>query len=102
KKLLLLTLSVIFLISCSSDDDGNQPEPGPPGAYENGILVTNEGPFVNGTGTVSFISEDFSMVNQEIYRTVNGRDLGNIVQSMGFQDDNAYIVVNNSQKIQVV
>lgn len=101
KKLLLLTLSVIFFISCSSDD-GNQPEPGPPGTYENGILITNEGPFVNGTGTVSFIPEDFSDVKQEIYRTVNGKDLGNIVQSMGFHNDNAYIVVNNSQKIEIV
>ena len=102
KNLLYLTFATLLFASCSSDDDGPQPEPGPPGAFENGIFVTNEGPFGNGTGTVSFVSGDFTSVQQHIFKTVNGKDLGNIVQSMGFQDDNAYIVVNNSQKIEVV
>jgi YVTN family beta-propeller protein len=102
KKLLYLAFASLLFISCSSDDDGPNPQPSPPDAYENGILITNEGPFGNGSGTVSFISEDFSNVKQDIFFTVNGKDLGNIVNSMGFQDENAYIVVNNSQKIEVV
>lgn len=99
KKLLLLTLSTLFLISCSSDDDS--PTPADPPAFENGILVTNEGPFGTGFGTVSFISADFTSVQQSIYKAVNGTDLGNIVQSMGFSDQNAYIVVNNSNKVMI-
>lgn len=97
KKLLLLTLTTVFIISCSSDDD-TQPEY-TPAAFENGILITNEGPFSGGSGTITYISDDYSTVTQNIYKTVNGTSLGNIVQSMGFQDDNAYIVVNNSNKI---
>ncbi|MFT5077429.1 MAG: hypothetical protein ACI85B_002499, partial [Flavobacteriaceae bacterium] len=72
------------------------------GDYERGILITNEGPFGEGTGTVSFISEDFSSTSGSIFNTVNNLDLGNIVQSMGFNGENAYIVVNNSNKMHVV
>lgn len=99
KKLLFLSLAATFFIACSSDDDA--PTPYEPGEYENGILVSNEGPFGNGTGTVSFISSDFTVTQQHIYRTVNGTDLGNVVQSIGFTDQNAYIVVNNSHKIMI-
>ena len=72
------------------------------GAFENGILVTNEGPFGNGTGTVTFISDDYSTIDDTIFNDVNGSDLGNIVQSMGFSGDHAYIIANNSHKIEVV
>ncbi|MCG2417839.1 YncE family protein [Aequorivita sp. F47161] len=99
KKLLLLSLSTLFFISCSSDDDG-QPEY-VPAAFENGILITNEGPFSGGSGSVTYVSNDYTTVAQNIYKTVNGKSLGNIVQSMGFQGDNAYIVVNNSNKIMI-
>ena len=99
KKLLFLSLSTLFLISCSSDD--NTPSENIPEAFEKGILITNEGPFSGGSGTVTYIAEDYATVAQNIYKTVNGANLGNIVQSMGFQDDNAYIVVNNSNKIMI-
>ena len=94
----LVTFS--FLVaSCSQDDEG---VPLPLGAYEYGFLITNEGPFQNGSGTVSFVSDDYLFVENEIFNQVNSYDLGNIVQSMGFHDDQAYIVVNNSNKIEVV
>lgn len=100
KKLLFLTFATSLLISCSNDDDP-QTDPIPSAAYEKGILVTNEGPFNNGSGNITFVSEDYATVAQNIYRTVNGKELGNIVQSMGFQDENAYIVVSNSAKIMI-
>lgn len=98
KKLLMLSLATMLFVSCSKDDDTN-PIQNVPADYEKGILITNEGPFGNGSGTITFISEDYSTVEQNVYKNVNGKDLGNIVQSMGFQDDNAYIVVNNTNKI---
>ena len=85
--------------SCSNDDEVIQE---PMGDYENGILVSNEGPFSNGTGTVTFISEDLSVVNNEIYKMTNDEDLGNVVQSIGFTEDEAFIVANVSNRINVV
>ena len=89
-----------FLVtSCTQDDDDIIV---PLGDYEYGFLITNEGPFQNGSGTVSFVSDDYSLVENQIFNQVNSSDLGNVVQSMGFNDDHAYIVVNNSNKIEVV
>ena len=98
-KLFFLAIAALFFVSCSSDDDRQTEYV--PAAFEKGILVTNEGPFGNGSGAITYISEDYSTVAQNIYRTVNGTELGNIVQSMGFQNENAYIVVNNSNKIMI-
>ncbi len=83
-------------------ENGTDPTDSFLGAFQNGFFVTNEGPFGTGTGTVSFISEDFSNINHTIFNDVNSSDLGNIVQSMGFADGKAYIVVNNSHKIEIV
>lgn len=101
KQLLVSTLVLgVLAVSCSKDDETISKQP--LGAYENGILISNEGPFNNGTGTVTFISDDYTLVEDAIYKQENNEDLGNIVQSMGFNDDTAYIVVNNSNKIRVV
>ena len=101
KRITYLFIATLVLASCSSDDD-NVTIVEPLGDYENGILITNEGPFGTGTGTVTFISEDFSSIDHTIFNDVNESDLGNIVNSMGFNDDNAYIIANNSHKIEVV
>ena len=87
----------IFISSCS-DDEGAPQEP--KGDYENGYFVINEGPFQNGSGTITFV-EDGGPVSQNIYKTVNEEDLGNIVNSMYIDGDKAYIVVNNSNKVVV-
>jgi hypothetical protein len=75
---------------------------GTPGLYSSGIFITNEGPFGAGTGTVSFLDRTKKTVSEDIFQVVNNRPLGNVVQSMEVIGDKAYIVVNNSNKIEVV
>ena len=93
-KLATLLIAILFFNSCSDDDDPKLPK----GDYEKGYFITNEGPFQNGSGTITFVGDD-GIVSQDIYKTVNGEDLGNIVSSMTLTDDNAYIIVNNSNRI---
>lgn len=100
-KHLAIALSLVVLsFSCSSDDDNNQPEP--LGDYVNGILISHEGNFSGGFGTVSYVSNDFLTVENNIFSKVNGRTLGTVAQSMAFNGDLAYIVVNVSNQIEVV
>lgn len=101
KNFKLIYLFALFInISSCSDDEPVTTDPAK-GDYENGYFVTNEGPFQNGSGTLTFVDADGS-VSQNVYKTVNGDDLGNIVNSMYIEGDKAYIVVNNSHKIVVV
>ncbi|MEM7382079.1 MAG: Calx-beta domain-containing protein, partial [Bacteroidota bacterium] len=71
-------------------------------AYENGILVMHEGNFFGGNASVSFVSDDLSTSTNSIFTEVNEEALGDTAQSMGFDGDMAYIVVNNSQTVEVV
>ncbi|NMH28140.1 DUF5074 domain-containing protein [Flavobacterium silvaticum] len=95
KKLLLLSFTAAFFASCSNDDDNRAPL----GDYDNGVLVLNEG----GTGTVTYISDDFNTVQQDIFYEVNGetQDLGQYTQSIFFDGDRAF-VISGSNKITVV
>lgn len=98
----VVSVITLGLLIGACESDIKDLEPLIVGDYQSGILVSNEGPFSNGTGTVSFISEDLETVENAIYNKVNNEDLGNIVQSIGFTDDKAYVVANNSNTISVV
>jgi len=69
-------------------------------AYQNGLLIPNYGNA--STGTISFISDDFSTVEHQIYDTVNSENIGNGLLSIGFNNDKAYLVVTDENKITVV
>lgn len=71
-------------------------------AYENGILVMHEGNFFGGNASVSFVTDDLTSATNGIFNEVNEEVLGDTAQSMGFNGDMAYIVVNNSQTVEVV
>ncbi len=98
--LLTIISGAVVLYSCSSDDNINAPEA--TGAYQSGILISNEGPFNNGTGTVSFVNQDLTEVENGIYSRVNEENIGNVVQSIGFTEEEAFIIANVSNTIQVV
>lgn len=69
-------------------------------AYQNGILVTNEG---NGApGTIAFIDNELTAVSNQIYNAVNAEDAGNGVRSISFNNEKAYIVATGSNKITVI
>ncbi len=85
-----------ILLFSSCKEDPISPEKG----YSDGIFVVCEGNFNANDGAISFI--DDTTVIKDVYNKVNGLPLGDIVQSMTIIDNKAYIVVNNSQKIEVV
>lgn len=101
KKLSLIVLSIAFIFtSCSSDDDAGTPEP--LGNYENGIFVLHEGNFFGGNASVSYISNDFQTVENNVFSSVNLTSLGDTAQSITFNGNLAYIILNVSNTIEVV
>ena len=95
-KLLKLLLISILISSCSKDN----PTPNNEGLYNNGYFIINEGNYGVGNGSISFVSDDGS-VEHDVFYSNNLFQLGDVVQSMKIINDFAYIVVNNSSKIEV-
>jgi hypothetical protein len=99
-KFLVIAISALVIISCSSDDDNPQPVI-PDGDYFNGTLVLNEGGF-NGGSSISFISSDLDSIQTSIYENINSENVGTFPQSIFFDDDKAYIIAGGSNLISVV
>ncbi len=74
----------------------------PLGAYDNGILVLNEGD--QNSGSITYVSNGLANVQQDIFTVVNGtqESIGGYVQSMFFEGYRAFIISNLSNKINVV
>lgn len=66
------------------------------------VFVLNQGGFNKGEATLSEIRPESGTVTADVFETANGRPLGDIAQSLMPYGDRYYIVVNNSQKIEVV
>lgn len=92
--------TLLFNISCRNEDPVVEV---PKGAYENGILIANEGGFSTPTASVTFLPNDLSAQEDNIYgKNNNNENLGNVFQSIGFKNDNAFLVMNVPNKIEVV
>lgn len=95
-----LTIFLITIIIASCTKDNPRPLIPISEKYDDGIFVTCEGNFNSANGSLSFISDD-GVVENNIFNTVNGFPLGDVVQSITIIDTTAYIVVNNSGKVVV-
>ena len=89
----------VFLASCSKDD--NPVVQTPPGGIQ-GLYILNEGVFNRNNASLSLYLPDSGRVYADIFKTATGRDLGDVGQSLTMHFGRLYIVVNNSDKIEVL
>lgn len=94
--MMLIITALILMIACDKENDDKKNK-----RWSDHLLTINEGPFQSGTGTVSAYDRKTGEVTQDIFGMVNGRPLGNIVQSLTLFGERAYIVVNNAHRIEV-
>lgn len=103
KRVFMIAAVAVFFASCSNDDEQGFVDDLPLGAYDNGVLILNEGNFGQDNSTISFLSNDLEDFQVSAFATVNPtKILGNTGQDIGFYNDYAFIVVNASNKIEVV
>ncbi len=103
KKFNLLCASVLtiyLLSSCEKEQPVNHHSSN--GRYSNGVFIVNEGSFGANNGSISFYDPDSMLVINNIFEAVNGRPLGDVVQSMAIAGDKGYIVVNGTGKVEIV
>jgi YVTN family beta-propeller protein len=91
-------LFLTLIVSCKKNEEK------PVGNFlsGDGVFIINEGNFMGGNGSLSFYSYDSSQVYNDLFSEVNGRPLGDVPNSMEIYGDKAYIVVNNSGKIEII
>lgn len=94
----LFLLSLVF-VSCSDDNDVIAEASG---AYSEGIIISGEGLFGGSSGDVAYINNDLTTVETYIFKNVNGIESGGVIQSVGFNGEDAYIIGNDANVIYVV
>lgn len=87
-------LAFVF-IACDPKEDSPSP------VATGSVYVTCEGGFGASNGSVSVYDPKTNKVNIDPFNAKNNRSLGDIVQSLTLINDLAYIVVNNSNKVEI-
>lgn len=101
KFLIIAFLSTVFLTSCDPDDSIQ--EYVPQGDFDSGVLVLNQGGFLEDNSSISYISFDINTLQNDIFSAINPTiTLGDTGQDIGFYNNLAYIVLNVSNKIEIV
>jgi len=98
KNLVKITVLLLIVVSCTKTPDFSNLHY----SFGGGVLILNEGNFRGGNGSLSFYSYDSSKIFNDLFYNVNGRSLGDVPNSIVIKGDKAYIVVNNSGKIEVI
>jgi YVTN family beta-propeller protein len=100
-KHLIAGLWLMLCLSCEKDPEQHSVPPPSAGPLR-GVFIVNEGAFGQGNGSVSYKSSSSGYFAPDLFYTVNNAYLGDVIQSMFIYNERGYIVVNNSQKVEVV
>lgn len=88
-----------LFVACTDD---NEPTPtNNPVSFSSGVVISNEGAFQGGNGTLSHYNPLTGAVTNEIFNAANSRPLGNVVNSIHVGSSYAYVVVNNGGVVEV-
>ncbi|MEW6511451.1 MAG: YncE family protein [Bacteroidota bacterium] len=94
--------SIIFtsLIGCVKDPTTAAPEIPLPSAK--GVYIINEGNFGRANASLSYYDLESFRVYNDVFTAVNGKSLGDVAAGMGILGNEGFIIVNNSQKIEII
>jgi len=100
-KSLLFLFLIALLFACKTEKDkGIQPISNESGVD---VVILNEGNFGSGNASIDWYNSSENKIYDHVFKSNNqNRPIGDVVQSMQIINDKGYIVVNNSQKIEVV
>jgi hypothetical protein len=102
-KIISLLFLIIILVSCGKVRQVIQPpvNTATDTSFEKGIFIVNEGNYDWGNASVTFVDSKDG-VDPDIYKKQNNSALGDVAESMQILNNKGFIVVNNSDRIEVV
>jgi YVTN family beta-propeller protein len=89
---------LLFLVVQACDND---PDPAIAAGAE-GFFVVNEGGFSKTNASISFFDRETETLENDVFVRKNARPLGDQAQSLTVYEDKAYVVVQNSGKVEVI
>src|SRR6478752_3181460 len=100
KPLHLLVFASVLFAACDDkpipEDDIILPPP-----IKGSVMIVNEGNFNSGNAGLTYLDLANDKLYEDLFQSANGRKLGDVFQSVNMLNGKAYLVVNNSQKIEV-
>ena len=93
----LLLLSIFFCFGCTPEAEFTAPE----NIDDVRAIVVSEGQFGYGTSSLTSLSYQ-NEVEQDLFRRINNRPMGDVAQSMTRIGDLFYVTLNNSRKVEVM
>lgn len=99
KHVLLIVIAIALFMGCKKEEQ--TPEDNSFGNSGHQILVSNQGNFGSGTGTISRINLSNGENGHELFQAANDFPLGNVVNATYVYNDKVYAMINNAQKIEV-
>ncbi|MBU0765410.1 MAG: hypothetical protein KJ607_11310 [Bacteroidetes bacterium] len=103
----VLCLSVVLAMSMSckkdkDDETNNNNNNQNQTVYNTGVLIANEGVYQAGNASVSHYDPVKNVLTNSLFETINSRPLGDVLQSVLVTGGKAYMVLNVSNKIEIV
>lgn len=93
-------IAAIALAGCRKNDDNENTDDAIPTTGA-GMVVACEGSFNQNNASLHLITNEGTIRNQ-VFQSANGTTPGDVLQSYRVFGDRGYLVVNNSQKVEVV
>ncbi|MFZ9778306.1 MAG: YncE family protein [Schleiferiaceae bacterium] len=87
---------VLGLAALSSCDPSTPISP-----FESGLYVLNEGAFMGGTATITYLTSGDSVVH-DAFSAANGRSLGNLGNSIMTDGSRMFVVLNGAASVEVM
>jgi YVTN family beta-propeller protein len=88
------------MAGCVADDPIIPPSENP--VATKGIFILNEGGFTKSNASLSLFVPDSQKVYADVFFAANNRPLGDVANDIVIHENKAFIVVNNSHKIEVL
>ena len=99
RSLLGFVIFAAVFLSCKKEKDPANPFNE---NLESCVLIVDQGNFEKSNGDISFFNRITKKSASTVFSTINNRPLGDVVQSISRFNSKYYIVVNNSDKIEIV
>jgi DNA-binding beta-propeller fold protein YncE len=99
---LLFLISLWLTVGCTDPDGEEQNTDQLTFKNQKGVFVLNEGNFMQGNGSISFCPLKNDSIVNDIFYSANQLPTGDVIQSMVILANEAWIVANNSGKVEVV